>query len=515
MPAKRPSKPKARAAAPVAAEAATPLPAPAIAADAASLQAMFKGKAKQRPERYPGLMRRQRLYVQDTSRNRLLEKGRQTGGDYINGCDAVRKLAPVEAKFDMFVSSRDLPLAKQFLRRDVKKWAAVYDAAAEDLGEQIIDPEKKLSSLVFRFASGREIHSLSSNPDAHAGKTGHRKLNEFALLPDNREQYKVAKDGTRWGGNLDIWSTHRGTKNFFNELIQEILHKGNPKKFSHHRIRFSDALEDGLLYCIQMQLPEDDPVQDMDETDFYNYEKDRAESPESFMEENECVPQDDASCFIDFPLITPCEYGLDDAWQIPLDECQGQLFAGFDVARKKDLSVITVLESLYGLLFTRALIVMERERFAIQRERLYEILRHPRLMRCCIDQTGIGHQLAEEAQEKFGFKVEPVTFTPASKEQMAYPMRAVFEERSIKIPHDRKLQNDLRAVKKIILPGGGIRFAADNGTDGHSDRFWSYALAIRARSAPVASFAPMPFRSAQGNRYSLALADRRNRSLIG
>jgi phage FluMu gp28-like protein len=38
----------------------------------------------------------------------------------------------------------------------------------------------------------------------------------------------------------------------------------------------------------------------------------------------------------------------------------------------------------------------------------------------------------------------------------------------------------LRAIKRETTFAGNIRFAADRGGNGHADRFWALALAIRA-----------------------------------
>ena len=77
-------------------------------------------------------------------------------------------------------------------------------------------------------------------------------------------------------------------------------------------------------------------------------------------------------------------------------------------------------------------------------------------------------QLAERAAEKFGkYRVEEITFTPAVKEELAYPVRAVMEERAIKIPLSREIRSDLRGVKKAsTFRPGKIRFTADTGALG-------------------------------------------------
>ena len=52
--------------------------------------------------------------------------------------------------------------------------------------------------LVLEFASGKRIHSMSSNPDAQAGKRGGRILDEFALHRDQRKMWAIAYPGITW-----------------------------------------------------------------------------------------------------------------------------------------------------------------------------------------------------------------------------------------------------------------------------------------------------------------------------
>jgi phage FluMu gp28-like protein len=108
-----------------------------------------------------------------------------------------------------------------------------------------------------------------------------------------------------------------------------------------------------------------------------------------------------------------------------------------------------------------------------------------------MDSTGLGMQFAERAQEKYGaYKVEAVRFTNAVKEELAYPVRAAFEDKAIRIPYDDKIRADLRAIKKTTTGAGNLRFDSDRSEDGHSDRFWALALAIHAAGAggPMAAW---------------------------
>src|SRR2546430_8145145 len=150
------------------------------------------------------------------------------------------------ARLDVWISSRDQAQAKLYLE-DCKYWAVFLHLYFVDLGLIILDEKTNSSAYVLQFANGRRIYCLSSNPNALAGKRGHVKLDEFALHQDQRLLYKVAKPVTTWGGQLSIISTHRGIGTLFNEIISEILHHGNRKRWSLHTVPIQKAVEQGLL----------------------------------------------------------------------------------------------------------------------------------------------------------------------------------------------------------------------------------------------------------------------------
>jgi len=77
-----------------------------------------------------------------------------------------------------------------------------------------------------------------------------------------------------------------------------------------------------------------------------------------------------------------------------------------------------------------------------------------------------------------------VTFTNAVKNDMATRMLRAFQDRRIRIPVSRVLRDDLHSVKKVNLPGGGIRYDAERTKEGHADRFWAGGLSLRASDEP-------------------------------
>jgi phage FluMu gp28-like protein len=155
------------------------------------------------------------------------------------------------------------------------------------------------------------------------------------------------------------------------------------------------------------------------------------------------------------------------------------LYLGVDVGRNKDLTVMWLFEKVTSVLFTRKIIELQGKTFSEQEGELYGLLDCSNVRRCGIDATGLGMQFAERAAQKYGkYRVEEVRFTAPVKEALAYPVRAAFEDKGIRIPMRDRVRADLRAIKKTTTAAGNIRFDADRSENGHADRFWALALAV-------------------------------------
>jgi phage FluMu gp28-like protein len=424
----------------------------------------------------------QAKWVKDQSRLKIAEKSRQIGWSWAEAYRIVRNKSLVDAALDQWISSRDEIQARLFLE-DCKSFAAVLQIGAKDLGEKAID-EKGNTAYTIQFANGLRANSMSSNPDAQAGKRGGRTLDEFALHADPRKLYSIAYPGITWGGDIAIFSTHRGTANYFNQLILEARHKGNPKGFSLHRVTLQDALDQGFLYKLQQKLPQDDERQGMDEAAYFDFIRKGCADSETFLQEYMCVPDDDASAFLSFDLIDGCKYKPGEKWEMTLEELAGSpnpLYLGVDVGRKHDLTSFWLDEKISGTSFCRLQIDLKAMAFSQQESILYPILALPNLRRACFDNTGIGMQFAERAQERFGkYKIEPVTFTPAVKEELAYPVKAAFEDKTLRIPDRKEVVSDFRGIRKETTTAGNVRFSGERSETGHCDRFWAKALASHA-----------------------------------
>jgi len=200
-------------------------------------------------------------WIQDPSPLRIIEKSRQVGITYADAYHSVRVASREGARYDVYISSRDKFQARLSIE-DCKKWAEILEILVADLGEIVFDEEHNASAYVIQFANGRRIHSLSSNPNALAGKRGHVKLDEFALHQDQRLLYNVAKPVTTWGGTLSIISTHRGVNTLFNQIIRDILEAGNPMGWSLHSVPIEEAVRQGIVERINAKTGKDESRED-------------------------------------------------------------------------------------------------------------------------------------------------------------------------------------------------------------------------------------------------------------
>jgi len=69
----------------------------------------------------------------------------------------------------------------------------------------------------------------------------------------------------------------------------------------------------------------------------------------------------------------------------------------------------------------RLRIELQNRTFGEIEDNLYRLLKLPQLKRACIDASGLGIQLHERAKERFGWKVEGLTFNRSSEGRVGIP----------------------------------------------------------------------------------------------
>jgi phage FluMu gp28-like protein len=417
----------------------------------------------------------QQQWLNDNSKIKIWEKSRRVGATYVQSyedvLDCVAKNVP-----SVWFSSADESAAREYIDY-CKKWIQIFHLTAKDLGEVVIDSDKDIKALVIEFSNGTKIHALSSNPNAFRSKGGKVILDEFAHHKNPFLMWRAAKPCITWGFPLRILSTHNGQNSLFFRFIAQIL-KGL-LSWSLHTTPIQLAVSEGLVDKIfdrkTTPAEREEWIEEQRRDCFDDY---------TWQQEYCCIAVDEACAFLPYELISTCET---DNILKPLNEIKGGLYVGMDIGRRNDLSVIWCVEVFEKSKYTRLVKIMEKTPFHIQYEILENILKHPNLRRCCIDSTGLGMQLAETAQKQFGkYRVEPITFTNKSKEEMAYNLRINFEDKSIFIPPDHEIREDLHSIRRVVTASNNIRFDAEHSeASGHADRFWALALALFACHVPA------------------------------
>ncbi len=332
--------------------------------------------------------------------------------------------------------------------------------------------------LEIHLPGGVRIIGLPANPQTARGYTGDVFLDEFAMHAFDRDIWgAMFPTLLRGGGELDIASTPKGCGNMFYEL------RDNPQ-FSTSVVRLPDAIEQGLdVDAEQMRRAMGDE--------------------ELYRQEFLCEFLDEAAAFLTYEQIAGCT----DATLVTHDDLRAlendkrELFAGVDIGRVRDLTVLWVLALEGDQLQTVALVELASAPFAEQFEQLTQLLSLHTLRKCCMDAGGLGMQLAEQAVEHFGaHRVEPITFTAALKSQLASALRIAVESQRIRIPADEKIRNDWHSVERSMTEAGHFRLAAPRREGSHADRFWAAALAVHAAQCnpgPVESMSLRPLQFAR------------------
>ncbi|MFC6645458.1 terminase large subunit domain-containing protein [Granulicella cerasi] len=311
--------------------------------------------------------------------------------------------------------------------------------------------------------TGARMIFLPANPDTARGYSGNVMLDEFAFHKDAKKIYAAMYPSITRGYGIHIGSTPFGESGMFYDLATK------KSSFSVHTTDIFRAVRDGLAHSVGM-----------DDEAYIKMLRDGCPDEDIWDQEYCCKFISDATSYIPWELIQAAE-SIYATTELPLGfAAKGDLYLGVDIGRKKDLTAIVLLEKIGDVYWVRCIIRMRGKKFSEQRAVIEGLMRTLPIRRLCQDNTGIGMQLAEELQEKFGSRVEPVTFTTAVKEDLAVRARRFFEDRKVRTPDDRGLRSAVHAIRRIPTAAGHFRFDAERSDAGHADEFWALSLAMMA-----------------------------------
>ena len=420
----------------------------------------------------------QQRWLTDRARFKIGMFARQTGKTFtttLEIVDSCLAAASAGGRERWVILSRGERQAREAMDEGVKRHAAAYQAGFEDLEYGWEGTETR--ALEVKLPGDSRITALPANPDTARGFSANVFLDEFAFHKDSHAIWKALFPVISAGWRLRITSTPNGKTNKFYELMT-----AQDSIWSRHVVDIHRAVADGLprdIEQLRAGLSDED-----------------AWSQEYLLEW-----LDEASAWLPYEMISAVE---DPAAGDPDGYLGGPVFLGVDIGRRKDLFVISALEQVGDVLWDRGMIELQRASFAQQDEALDACFRRFRVLRCCMDQTGMGEKPVEDAQRRYGTtRVEGVIMSSPAQLKLATLAKEAFEDRRIRIASGRPaLRGDLHKIKKVVGPTGIPRFVAERDAQGHADRAWAMFLAIGAAGEPVV---PIEFRSAGAGRIASRL----------
>jgi len=422
----------------------------------------------------------QARWLADTSPMKIWEKSRRIGTTYCQAYEDVRDASRQRGSMDVWFSSADESAAKEYIRY-CAMWARLLNVAAQDLGELVIDSDKDIKALVVEFATGRRIHGLSSNPTAFRSKGGKVVWDEAAWHRDQDAMWAAAEPVTTWGYPVCALSTHNGKGCWFYRTLDAAKRSGSESLWSVHSTPIGDAVDEGLADKILGRR-----MREEERRRWLEDKRRKVGDEDKWRQEYWCQPVDETTAWLPWDLIIACEHG--DAG-VPELYAGGPAYVGWDIARRRDLSIIWVGEHVGDTMWTREVVRLHRVPFAAQLDAFDQVMGSYRTVRACLDQTGMGEPIVEEAQRRHGrYRVEGVQFTGTAKQELAVHGKRLFEDRRVRTPADPAVREAHHAVRKVVTAAGNPRFDADRSEAGHADEFWSHMLALHAASTPVELF---------------------------
>ncbi|HRD49781.1 MAG: terminase family protein [Candidatus Competibacter sp.] len=399
---------------------------------------------------------------------------RQTGKTFTATLEIILHCLAAEAqgkKARWVILSRGERQAKEAMEEGCKRHLQALNIAFNAL-EKDFDAHTK--ALEITLPGGSRMTALPANPDTARGFSANVLLDEFAFHADSRKIWQALFPVISAGHFLRVVSTPNGKGNKFYELMTDA---SLDQIWSRHVVDIHQAVAQGLprdIAELKAGIGDDD----------------------AWAQEYELKWLDEASAWLSYDLINRCE---DEAATVErasspysvhgLEARSTVAFLGVDIGARHDLFVIWVLEAVGDVLWTREVIARQRISFAEQDALLDDCFQRYRVIRCCMDQTGMGEKPVEDAQRRHGSRIEGVIFTAANKQHLATVAKDAFEDRRVRIPKgQREIRDDLHKLQKVTSPTGAPRFVADRDSDGHADRAWALFLALYAAAAPVIDF---------------------------
>jgi len=376
------------------------------------------------------------------------------------------------------------------LAEKAKLWLEGYQGVVSEFAPNGHFEGTSMLQHEIRFPNGSRIIVLAANPDTARGYTGDVVLDEFAFHQDSQSIFTAVYRQVSLGYSMRILSTPNGPQGKFYELAKSLgfdmgvrptSQPVKTKAWSGHWVDITLAAEEGCPLDVGMVQAGCDQ--------------------QTWLQEYCCQFVSEGSTWIPPELYQQCvsseattelgnrEQGTGnsqgDSLSVPYSLSPvPSLYAGWDIARNHDLSVIWLTELLGDVTWTRGVVEMRNTPTPDQVREARALM--PFVRRMEIDKGGMGLAIYEALARDFPGQVEGIQFTAAKKEAMAVLAKRRMEEGKIRLPDREQIRQSFRAVRKSVNALGQARFDAEHDIRyGHADHWWAFCLAEAAAEQPA------------------------------
>ncbi len=447
-------------------------------------------------------------FIRNRNRYISLLKSRQTGFSFVVAIKGlVKALDPARTQYTkQFVSYNE-----EDAQEKIRYARQFYDSIPNRYKKKLV--HQTATRLEFEDVGSKTTSRLISLPcRPPRGKSGDVCLDEFAIcLPRlSKEIYTAASFCTLRRGCIEVGSTPLGTIGKFYEIC---TNRESYPNFDRYFIPwwYAKVMCKDVRGAVQF-------AKDMETAErVERFGTDRLISLfqnstlEDFQQECECVFIDSSASYISLELIyanTPGRREEDIPANIEKDEDYfaakrdveihcfkdadelilnyspekygSPLFMGLDIGRTSHATVFYIIGVINGKKRSVLRHEMRNADFDAQAAVLNKLMENLPIYRCCIDDGGIGRNLAENAHKRYGERAELYHFDLQSKEILAMGVRTGLERREYELDNDRDFHAQIHSIKRTPSSGGSFRYDAERNEKGHADSFWAWALASYA-----------------------------------
>jgi phage FluMu gp28-like protein len=353
------------------------------------------------------------------------------------------------------------------------------------------------------FQSGGRILALPS--DGGRSYSGNVFLDEFAHTTHATEVWKAAAPVALLGHKMRVVSTPNGVGNEFHDLWEyttdaersngRVLDHTDKMKWVAHEIPISLATSEGYPVDLEAcwSLVRGDP--------------------RVFDQEYNCSFLNAEFQYIPTDMIAGCSVDTS------IGNEEGVYYAGLDIGREVDLSVLVVIKrwinkdgkARYRVVYVES---MKRTEEDALHDMVAAAFARFKIKRLCIDRGGMGTFPADRIKKNHSEKydppnrrprVDPIDFTVKSKDELATGLYTLMSTRALELPatdaalpSERRLRADgsftmvnepgiakhlkreIASLQRKITKSGNVIYETPRTREGHGDRAWALMLATYA-----------------------------------